>query len=56
MMLLDSCLQVTFLSQFVIVNPRNTVLGTISLEGMVLEYAFTMHRSNTNPSSPRDLL
>ena len=33
MMLLDSCLQVTFLSQFVIVNTHNTVLG-----GMILEY------------------
>ena len=31
MMLLDSCLKVTLLSQFVVVNPRNTVLGIISL-------------------------
>ena len=54
-MLLDSCLQVTSLSQFVIVNPRNTVLEIFSLKGTTLEYAFTMHRSSTNSSSPRDL-
>ena len=35
-MLMDSCLQVTFLPQSVVVKPCKTALGIISLLGMVL--------------------
>ena len=56
MMLLESCLQVTFLSQFMVVSPRNTALGLINLGDMVLESAFEMHWSSTNSDSLQDRL